>query len=97
MVLVELVVAGAAEGRTSSKMQADSDDKNRIAVISSEQRPFVKISQNKDPTGLDALIITNFVQHFNLSVDYFIINDSLNFILSHEQFYNTVSVQANLR
>lgn len=88
------VAFAAATGQTTSEMLSH---KNRIAVTLSERKPFVKIDQNGAPLGLDVLMINNFAHQFKLSVDYFIINDSLNSIFSNEQHYNASPIQTILR
>lgn len=88
------VAFGAATEQTSSEMLFH---KNRIAVTLSERKPFVKIDQNGSPVGLDVLIIQNFAHRFKLSVEYFIINDSLNSIFSNEQHYIALPTRTILR
>lgn len=79
-------------------MSSDANiDYNKITVTVSEQKPFVKINQHGEPTGLDVHIINAFARKCNLSVDYSIINDSLNNILRNKQHYDALPIQTILR
>lgn len=91
--LFEIILVVSAE-----YMSSDANiDYNKITVTVSEQKPFVKINQHGAPTGLDVHIINAFARKFNLSVDYSIINDSLNHILCNKRYYDALPIQTTLR
>lgn len=67
----------------AAKTSSVKENINRtITVAVTERKPFVTFNQNGMPMGLDALIIGNFAQEFNLHVEYSIVNSSRNLIFN---------------
>lgn len=64
----------------------DIPSDHKITVALSERKPFTYLDQNGVPKGLDILIIENFAKKFKFQLDFIIVNSSLNYIFTNEEY-----------
>lgn len=78
-------------------MSLDRILNQKITVALSERKPFAMLDQNGTPKGLDVLIVENFAQKFHLQIDYVVINSSLNYIFTNEEYLLASSIFDDLK
>lgn len=82
-----------------SKVVADQDSTSldeyldkKIAVLLSDQKPFATLSESGASSGLDVLILNSFAKKNNLQANYVHLNESLNYVLAHQEYSKVNSV-----
>lgn len=68
----------------------------KIKVSLSERRPFVVLGQNGKAKGLDVIIIENFAAKYNLQLEYFHLNLSLNFVFANKDNFKALPMDTLL-
>lgn len=63
----------------------------KITVTLSERKPFAFLNSKGKPQGLDVLIIQNFAENCNLDEEYVFVNESLNYVFSDEEYFDSPS------